>query len=247
MSMAALLARLQGRRQERRAEKAAEAEVAEALLEGHQARRRQLIADRLTIDRELDRLRDAVAEYERAVTAAENSVGGAELVALNARVAELRADVRRYDEALRASGSALSTLASVLDRLDRAATWSTVDLFTGGTADLWEHARLVEARHAAWAAQRSLDLFAREAARAGMTVPPPDPGNVPTGWFADMFLDGLVVDLVKHWRIDRARERVAAARRWVQFGTTRIEHDRRAAVRELDRLTAERDHLLDVA
>ncbi|MFC7479801.1 hypothetical protein ACFQX7_06840 [Luedemannella flava] len=246
--VAALLARLAGGYLARRTRAVAAAEAAERLLAERRARRRELIAERATVDRELAGLRDVFVEYERAVADAERDLAGdprgAELVALNDQVADLRAVLHRYDRALRAGHGALTALDAVLLPLGRAELLSKVDLFVGGIIDIWEHEQLAVAKAAAWAAQRSLDHFASELADLGRPADPPPMGTISARWFVDMFLDGIVVDLVKHARIERAQDRVGAARRWVLVGTTRLEIDRKAAARDLARLTADRDRLL---
>lgn len=245
-----VVARLTGRHSDRLAAAVAAAEEAERRLRQQQTRRREIIVRRLDIDRELAFLRDAAEAYERAVADAERDLAaaadprGAELVALNDEVARLRATLRGYERALRAGHGALSALASVLAPLGQAELLSTVDLFVGGVIDIWEHDQLKEAKEAALGAQRSLDHFASELAHLGRPADPLPMGKISDRWFVDMVFDNLVVDLLKHRRIERAHDRVAAARRWVLVSITRLELDQRAATRELARLTADRDRLL---
>jgi hypothetical protein len=244
-TLTAIVSGVLGNKDAKLAKETAEAEASGLRLEGHRARRRQLVADLTALNRELDELADAPRSYERELARAERDLseaGDRRGVELSDRLAETAADLREHDEAYRAGRTALDGVQAVLRELSGAGNWSTVDMFTGSGADFVEHAKLERASQAAWHAQQALDRFSRELADVGAHVSPQLP-EIDTRWFADWFFDNIITDAIRHSRITRTYEQVAEIARWVQTSVDQLGREcgelshRRAA------LTAERERL----
>ena len=150
---------------------------------------------------------------------------------------------REHEEARQAGIEALAAVEAVLAHLGGARRWSTFDLFGGGLlADSFEHDRLNQAHGQAWHAQRRLDVFARQLADVGVDVRPQLP-PIDTRWFVDAFFDNVITDAIRHNRIERTGEEIAAMAAWIRSVLKRLD-DGRSRLRAMrDEFAARRQRL----
>ncbi|WP_084962597.1 hypothetical protein [Thermoactinospora rubra] len=238
-----------GRKQERLTRERAEAEAARERVRGHRERLARLESDLAAIDAELTELTPAYEEYPRLLADKERllveggDARGEELVRLGAELTEVASRLREYDEAQRAGAAAQQALGVVLSLLEGARAASTWDMLGSNTADLVERRRLQGADQAAWHAQRALDVFARELADVGVAASPQLPA-VDTRWFVDTFFDNVITDMLKHQRITRTRDDVAATAQWAQQTLAALAARGEKLARRRADLLARRERLL---
>ncbi|MGR6924236.1 hypothetical protein ACU635_59085 [[Actinomadura] parvosata] len=245
-----VLARMLSNREERLERERAEALVARERVNGHRARLKQLQGDAAAADAELAGLAPASREYARLLAQKEQQLirsgdpRARELADLGGALDRVEADLRECDEAHQAGRDAHQALDVVLGFLGSARTASTLDLLGGGLiVDAFEHGRLTQADEAAWQAQRALDVFARELADAGVTARPVMP-KVDTRWFVDTFFDNIIIDAIKHQRIEKTRAEVKKLAKWTRDTVAYLAARRAQLLDERARLLSRRKELL---
>ncbi|WP_219471493.1 hypothetical protein [Nonomuraea rhizosphaerae] len=248
--LAGIMSPFSGPRDERLTRERAEAEAALDRLHGQRRRLEELTADLKTTERELAAVSGAPEAYRKILADKERlliDVGdprGLQLARTAQKLADTQADLREYGEAIRAGTAAGEALSIVLRLLGKAQGASTWDLFGGGgLADMVEHGHLTRADQAAWHAQRALDVFSRELADIGWTTDLQLP-KVDTRWFADTFFDNIITDALKHQRINRTRDAVAAMAQWVDEALQRLSRRRTQLEGQYRALVDEREQLI---
>lgn len=182
---------------------------------------------RRTVD-ELSGLQGCEGRYEamlREKADAVTSAGGPaaeEILRLEERRAFLSSQKRELEEAAAAGNAALDTTRSVLDSLDRAEGWGTVDLFGGGLlSDMAKHSHLDDAQYAIEQLQSQLRRFKTEL--ADVTIHADMQVNV-EGFlrFADYFFDGLFVDWAVLDHISQSKDQVLSTQGQIQSVLSRL-------------------------
>lgn len=247
---AGFLAGLVGSREKRLTRERAEALAARQLLDGERLRLAALLEDQAGLERELGELRHAYEEYPRLLADKEQLLlrlgdpRAARLSELAAQLTEAGALIREHDEAHQAALAAQQALGRVLEHLGSARGHSTWDMLGGGMmADAFEHDRLKQAEQAAWQAQRTLDVLARELADLGIRANPQLP-KVDTRWFVDAFFDNIITDAIKHDRITRTHRGVEEVAGWTERMLRAVVNGRAVVAQRRLGLLSEREHLL---
>ncbi|MDO4865560.1 MAG: hypothetical protein Q4C10_03310 [Clostridia bacterium] len=111
-------------------------------------------------------------------------------------------------EARSAGVRALNNLRDAQRHLERARGWGIYDLLGGGMlASIAKHSAIGDAQHCVELAQDDLNRFWRDNARVDM--PYVQIGSLLS--FSDVFLDGLLPDLLAQRKINDARDRLEKA------------------------------------
>lgn len=247
---AGFVAGLAGSKQERLTKERAEAEAVLERLDGQRGRLAELTGDLGRTDRELAETAGAHESYRRLLAEKERllvELGDdriARLMELSTSLADAQADLREHEEALQAGTAAGQAVGQMLSLLNKARGASTWDMLVGGAyTDAVERHYLMAADQTAWHAQRALDVFSRELADLGWAADPRLP-EVDTRWFADVFFDNIITDALKHRRINRTRDAVAAMSRWIaETGQTLTARARELHQRHAE-LLQERERLI---
>lgn len=248
--LSGFLARLAGSREERLAKERAEAVLAGERLDGQRARLDALRADLAATERDLATTAGAHDDYQQLLSEKElllvegGDRRGQRLMELSGRLADTRADLREHDEAVQAGKEAGQWVGHVLQLLGKARGASTWDMLGGGAfADAVERHHLVSADQAAWKAQQALDTFSRELADVGWTAQLRMP-EIDTRWFVDVFFDNIIVDALKHQRINKTRAAVAETARFIDDSLRALVQNQAILSQRLADLTTEREQLL---
>ncbi|MQA77282.1 MAG: hypothetical protein GEV10_02165 [Streptosporangiales bacterium] len=223
---ARLISDLVGGRETKLQKERVEAEAAWQKLLGEQQRRDQIAADLAGMDSELAALGDARDRYDYAVNrkaaqlTAAGDPRGTRLAEIQSLYRGADVDLREYTEAHEAGTITEHLLGKMEGHLGRAIRRSGADVAGDATnlspwADYYKHKHLGAADEVAWAAQRALDVFGRELADVGVTADVTLP-KVDTRWFADMFIDNIVIDWARHRRIQHTLEEVDDVAAWVR-------------------------------
>ncbi|MEV5408269.1 hypothetical protein AB0K60_05395 [Thermopolyspora sp. NPDC052614] len=246
----AFLASLTGTKEEKLARERAEAEAVRLRLDGQRTRLEWLLSDLRTVIEGLSELDGAQREFDEALARRERALldsadpRARELAEIARALADADANLREHEEAHSAGVAAAGAVAQVLRSLGGARSASTWDLLGGGGfADMVEHGHLREADQAAWHAQRALDAFSRELVDIGIQADPRLP-QVDTRWFADAFFDNIIVDAVRHQKINRTAEAVSEVARWTDATLHHIAARRDDLARRRSTLLARREELL---
>ena len=163
---------------------------------------------------ELRGLEDVQTRYQALLESKEKVLrGGARevaerLVEISNRVGGARADLREVTEAHAAGLEARASLDVIVERLQKAESWGSWDLWGGGMfSTSMKHSHLDGAQSEAHRAQQHLRTFGRELQDVGEKLE----ASLDIGGFmkfADWFFDGLIVD----WMVqDRIRNALKAA------------------------------------
>ena len=150
-------------------------------------------------------------EKTRAVKAA-GGAAAAEILRLEARLAQLDSQTRELQEAMAAGQDALSTADQILESLNSAEGWGTWDLVGGGLlTDLMKHSRLDDAQDAVSHLQSQLRRFKTEL--ADVTIRADFQVNI-DGFLrmADYFFDGIFADWAVLDRIQNSQAQVQETR-----------------------------------
>lgn len=244
------LATLTGGKEEKLARESAEAEAVRLRLDGQRTRLEWLLSDLRAVEQGLAELDGVHREFDEALARKEQALLASgdpraqELTEIARALADADADVREHEEARQAGAAALQDVARVLHCLGGARDASTWDLLGGGLlVDMIEHGRLADADQAAWHAQRALDAFSRELVDIGIHVEPRLP-EIDTRWFVDAFFDNIIVDVVRHQKINRTGQAVAEMARWIDTTLATITTRQTEIMANRDRLLARREELL---
>jgi Chromosome segregation ATPases len=244
------LATLTGSKEERLAREKAEAEAVRLRLDGQRTRLEWLLSDLREVTEGLAELDGIHQRFAEALARREQELiryGDArakELTDIARALADADADLREHEEAHQAGVVAAQAVAQVLRCLSGARGASTWDLLGGGTlADMIEHGQLRKADQAAWHAQHALDTFSRELADIGIRAEPRLP-KIDTRWFVDAFFDNIIIDAVRHQRINRTGEAVAEVARWIDSTVAAIAHRRGEIAAYREQLLTRREDVL---
>lgn len=249
---AKLVADLAGGRETKLAKERVEAEAAWQKLEGERARAEHVKGQLETVRAELGALGDARDRYDYAIRRKSRDLAdngdprGTELAELHEKFMSVDMDLREYTEAQQAGVDAGELLVQMHEHLGYAIGQSVTDTFgefVSPFADYYKHQHLNAADELAWETQKALDLFGRELADIGVTASVKLP-QVGTRWFADMFIDNIVSDWVRHRRIKQTLVEVDQITRWTASMVQWLQDRSRELTSSRDDLVSRRDELL---
>ena len=170
------------------------------------------------LQRELTAYTEAQDEYERLIEEKRQLIDSAadgraeKLIDVSERLADLEADQKEIQEAVRAGETAERALRKVQRELQSAENWGTWDLLGGGSmVTLAKHSQIDSAKQQARVAQRHLRQFQEELADADqrLHVSLGEIGGFST--FADFFFDGMIADWVVQSKVQNASEACVSA------------------------------------
>lgn len=213
-SLKRIMTKLTGNHDEKLAEEEAEVVAARMRADGHRVRVEQMRADKIALAQQVSELANAPQRLQAAMATAEQRLissgdpSGKEMLSLTEQIAKNAAVRREHAEARDAGVAAVNAVNQVLLTLRKALGWSTGDVFGLPFADWAEHERLDDAAQLCWHAQRYIDVFARECNDVAIEVQATMP-QVDTRRFADFFFDGIIVDSIRHNRIEQTVNYVA--------------------------------------
>ena len=168
------------------------------------------------------RYQDALMERFREIKET-NSPAAQELMESESRVVELKLRRREIREAVQAGKTALKQAGAVLESLDSARGWSTMDLVGGGIwSDLAKYDHLDEAQEQVEQLQVDLRRFKTELADVEINA---DIQVTIEGFlrFADFFFDNLFTDWEVRDRIDQSIDQVRDTKRQIQRVLDKLE------------------------
>lgn len=168
------------------------------------------------------RYQDALMERFREIKAT-NSPAAQELMESESRVVDLKLRRREIREAIQAGKKAFKRTEAVLESLDSARGWSTMDLIGGGVwSDLAKYDHLDEAQEQVEQLQVDLRRFKTELADVEINA---DIQVTVEGFlrFADFFFDNLFTDWEVRDHIDQSIEQVKDTRRQIQRVLDKLE------------------------
>lgn len=168
------------------------------------------------------RYQDALMERFREIKVT-NSPAAQELMESESRVVDLKLRRREIREAIQAGKKALKRTEAVLESLDSARGWSTMDLIGGGVwSDLAKYDHLDEAQEQVEQLQVDLRRFKTELADVEINA---DIQVTVEGFlrFADFFFDNLFTDWEVRDHIDQSIEQVKDTRRQIQRVLDKLE------------------------
>lgn len=168
------------------------------------------------------RYQDALMERFREIKTT-NSPAAQELMESESRVVDLKLRRREIREAIQAGKKALKRTEAVLESLDSARGWSTMDLIGGGVwSDLAKYDHLDEAQEQVEQLQVDLRRFKTELADVEINA---DIQVTVEGFlrFADFFFDNLFTDWEVRDHIDQSIEQVKDTRRQIQRVLDKLE------------------------
>ena len=229
-----------GRREDKLDKEKAEAYEAAARHDAARALLQDAEADRARRAEELSRLGDVARRYQAAYQAkldwmrASDPAAAPELTRLEGERAQVKAERKELNEAIRAGQIAEGAARAALDQLSSAESWGTWDLIGGGLiTDVVKHSKLDGAQQEIYRMQSALSDFRTELADVdGIDA---DLHVTIDGFlhFADFFFDGLLADWMVLDRISESRGRVMHTSSSISSVLSRLQRlDREAAERE---------------
>ncbi|NUT32585.1 MAG: hypothetical protein HOV79_05865 [Hamadaea sp.] len=255
LTLARVLAALQGTRDDAVAREKAEADAAAYRLAEAQARLKAARLDLQSLTDRAAQLADAPKAYQALIDEKERTMAAtdprtARLAELAQMRGRLTADLREAGEARTAALRAAQALDEVADVLQSASNWSTYDTFFGGgmLSSSIKHDRLEQAAKAASRADRTLTMLRAELADlgdGGLTAPSLHIDG--TTRFLDIWFDNIFTDLAVRDQVKRAQATVDAARTRVQELRSRLDQRIVADEARLAEAEAERQALLTAA
>ncbi len=192
------------------------------------------------------RYAQALHERGEALKAAGGAVG-AEILKLEARLAELESQRRELREAVSAGEAARNTADAILSSLGSAEGWATWDLVGGGLlSDLAKHSHLDEAQRMVEQLQAQLRRFKTELADVTIQA---DLQISIDGFlrFADYFFDGLFADWMVLDSIGQSQSQAQETRNQIQLVLDRLAALQRATDREQQETKACLDRVIHEA
>jgi len=252
-SFAGLFYAIMGSKDDRLAEERRELLAAQMKHDFGSRRVAALEADIAGLQERLSGMKDLEARYEALLAEKERQIrasGGEtarQLAGLEEKLAAATAHKRELCEAAAAGEKAQAALKRVIDALSSAANWGTLDLLGGGMlSSAIKQSHLDEAHTAAQEAAPLLERFQRELADVR---PAPELAVESDGLttFVDIFVDGLLIDLMVQSRINTSLKSAGAISGRVDGLLVNLDRERLAAQRELESLEEEEKNLLEQA
>ena len=160
-------------------------------------------------------------------------------------IATKLSEIKEIEEALTAGHSVLSGLDQVIDNLQQARNWGTWDMLGGGLiSSLVKHDRIDDARDSVEHVQVELLRFKRELAdvhqsseiRVDITS---------LERFADLFLDGLIIDWVVQSKINQSLEEAVKMRFHIVDIVDTLNNRKLSALQVLEALNNKKSGLVE--
>ena len=228
-SLAAFFYQMVGRMDEKMDKEQQEAYAARVRYDAAARELASIDADLARLEAKLKELSGCEQRYQDALMQrfqeikATNSPAAQELMESESRVVDLKLRRREIREAIQAGNTALKRTEAVLESLDGARSWSTVDMIGGGIwSDMAKYGRLDEAQEEVEQLQVDLRRFKTELADVEINA---DIQVTVEGFlrFADYFFDNLFTDWEVRDRIDQSIEKVRDTRRQIQRVLDKLE------------------------
>ena len=251
LSLKALFATVLGSREEQIAK-----EKQELLLAQMQTRQAQKSV--LALQHDIEYLNHQVSlldtieqEYQSLLQAKEkqllqtNAVAAKEILEISERIAATQSEIKELDEALSAGQTVLTGLDQAVSELQSARDMGTWDLIGGGIlTTMIKHDRMDDARASIEQVQIDLLRFKRELAdvqqSAEMQIE-----MEPLERFADMFLDGLIIDWIVQSKINNSLEQVVLMRAHIQEVSGVLQSRQQTALDTLKNLQNKKSGLIE--
>ncbi len=184
-------------------------------------------------------------EKKRALIRHSGSTAGEELLAMEERMAGLKAQKKEIQEAISAGIQARTMAERILDALSSADDWNTWDMLGGGgiITHMAKYSHLDDAQDMVQALQSRLRRYQTELADIQISA---DLQVSVDGFlrFADYFFDGLFVDWAVGDRIDRSQGEVRKVERQIERMQSRLSQLESDVDREMELLKEQMDRLV---
>lgn len=199
----------------------------------------------------LDQLKNVDLEYESLLTDKERFLRQSDepvagkLIEISEKIAHLVAEEKEISEAISAGNDVISSLEQVNKSLESAEGWGTWDLLGGGLiATAVKHSRIDDARKGIHDVQTKMSQFKRELADVQNSIQLQiDIGDLE--YFADFFLDGLIVDWIVQSKIVGSLEQSKGAKDVISQSVEELEAAKRMTRSEINALQEERAQLIE--
>lgn len=206
-------------------------------------------ADRLNY--ELGRLEHVDEEYAAALKEKEkylmenNQAAARGIMDASEEIAAKLSEINEIEEALSAGHSVLNGLNQVVDNLQQARNWGTWDMLGGGLiSSLVKHDRIDDARDSVEHVQVELLRFKRELADVHQSSElKVDITSLER--FADLFLDGLIIDWVVQSKINQSLEEAVKMRFQIVDIVDTLNNRKMSVLQVLEALNNKRSGLIE--
>ncbi len=163
---------------------------------------------------------------------------------LEEKIAGQKSQKKEIDEAISAGLNALGTANSVLESLDSAEGWGTLDLIGGGLfSDIAKHSHLDEAQNKVEQLQNELRRFKTELSDVTIQA---DMQISVDGFlrFADYFFDNLFTDWAVMDKINQSQSSVQDTKRQIQSLLSRLNNMEADVEQQISQLEAEKSSVI---
>jgi uncharacterized protein YlxW (UPF0749 family) len=199
----------------------------------------------------LEKLAGVEAEYEALLSEKEaflresNQAVASQLIEYAEQSANLASEVKELSEAIQAGREVSSSLEQVLDSLESAKSWGTLDLLGGGLiSTAVKHSRIDDARDGIHGVQMKMSQFKRELADVSERIELKiDITEFET--FADFFFDGLIFDWIVQSKIAESLERTQGAQDMISRAIEELEDLKQNAQKVQNDLQEKRAHIIE--
>jgi uncharacterized protein YlxW (UPF0749 family) len=199
----------------------------------------------------LEKLAGVEAEYEALLSEKEaflresNQAVASQLIEYAEQSANLASEVKELSEAVQAGREVSSSLEQVLDSLESAKSWGTLDLLGGGLiSTAVKHSRIDDARDGIHGVQMKMSQFKRELADVSERIELKiDITEFET--FADFFFDGLIFDWIVQSKIAESLERTQGAQDMISRAIEELEDLKQNAQKVQNDLQEKRAHIIE--
>jgi uncharacterized protein YlxW (UPF0749 family) len=199
----------------------------------------------------LEKLAGVEAEYESLLSEKEaflresKQAVASQLIEYAEQSANLASEVKELSEAVQAGREVSSSLEQVLDSLESAKSWGTLDLLGGGLiSTAVKHSRIDDARDGIHGVQMKMSQFKRELADVSERIELKiDITEFET--FADFFFDGLIFDWIVQSKIAESLERTQGAQDMISRAIEELEDLKQNAQKVQNDLQEKRAHIIE--
>jgi hypothetical protein len=207
--------------------------------------------ERNSLLQQLDKLKNVDSEYELLLSDKERFLRQSDkpvsnvLVEISEKIANLVSEEKEVSEAISAGNNVISGLEQVKKHLESAEGWGTWDLLGGGLiATAIKHSRIDDARRSVNDVQTKMSQFKRELADVQKNFELQiDIGDLE--YFADFFLDGLIVDWIVQSKIVGSLEQSKGAKDVIAQAVEELENVKRITQDKISDLQEKRAQLIE--